>query len=75
VIVSPPPKGAYQSPAHKRALAKAEAAPIQVGVPGAASHGRSLLARGPKDPNDLTQAGLKRKVGAAKTKLPPEHAP
>jgi hypothetical protein len=75
MMVTPPPKGAYQSAAHKRALAKQESAPIQVGVPGAASHGRSLLAKGPKDMADATNAGLKKRVGSAKTTLPPEHAP
>jgi hypothetical protein len=76
VIVTPAPQEPYQSAKHKKALAQAEAQPIQVGVPGAASHGRAQLARGPKDPADLTNAGLKQKVGRGKPKtVPPGRAP
>jgi len=69
--VTPPPKEPYQSAKHKRELAKAEATPIKIGVPGAASHGRALLARQPKDAADLTNTGIKAKVGRGKPKAPP----
>lgn len=76
MIVSQPPKEPYQSAKHKRELAKAEATPIKVGVPGAASHGRGLLSRGPKDPADLTNAGVKAKQSKARApKLPDGTAP
>lgn len=74
MIVTPPPKEPYQPARQKRELAKAEAAPIQVGIPGAASHGRALLARGKKEPADLTNSGISRKHGGkAKTTLPEGH--
>lgn len=73
MMVTPPPKEPYQSAKHKKALATAEAAPIQVGVPGAASHGRALLSRGPKQAADLTNAGLKQKVGRGTPPKPGEN--
>lgn len=74
MIVTPPPKDPYQSAQQKRELAKAEAAPMKIGVPGAASHGRALVARGAKEPADLTNAGMTRKHGKPKAaKLPEGH--
>ena len=72
MIVTPAPKDPYQSARQKRELAKAEATPIKVGVPGAASHGRAQLARGAKSPADLTNAGVKAKHGKAVAPKPPE---
>jgi len=69
--VTPPPKEPYQSAKHKRLLAQDEATPIKIGVPGAASHGRALLSRQPKSGADLTNAGVKAKVGRGKPKAPP----